>query len=263
MKENGQRDSIVRRTLVGSVGMGRFAAVAAALLFWEAGARWWVDPQFLSPPSRILLAMPSLFDTPGVPAALWAAFWEFAVAFVIAVVIGLPVGLAIGLSRLSRQSFMPIVLLLYGMPQIVILPLLVLWLGIGPISKIAFGVSHGIFPILIAVVAGVQNIKPILMVAAHSMGARRWQIFRWVIFPHMTPSFFAGMRLGMGGVLLGVLLAELYVSAAGIGYFTLMFTQSFDPTRLLGLIAVLAVMAIALNVALRRAELHFARWRTD
>jgi len=206
--------------------------------------------------------MPSLFETPGVPAALWTAFWEFGVAFVIAVAIGLPVGLAIGLSQ-SRQSFMPIVLLLYGMPQIVILPLLVLWLGIGPLSKITFGASHGVFPISIAVVAGVQNIQPILMVAAQSMGARRWQIFRWVIFPHMIPSFFAGMRLGMAGVLLGVLLAELYVSAAGIGYFTLMFTQSFDPSRLLGLIAVLAVMAIALNVALRRAELHFARWRTD
>jgi len=206
--------------------------------------------------------MPSLFETPGVPAALWTAFWEFGVAFVIAVAIGVPVGLAIGLSQ-SRQSFMPIVLLLYGMPQIVILPLLVLWLGIGPLSKITFGASHGVFPISIAVVAGVQNIQPILMVAAQSMGARRWQIFRWVIFPHMIPSFFAGMRLGMAGVLLGVLLAELYVSAAGIGYFTLMFTQSFDPSRLLGLIAVLAVMAIALNVALRRAELHFARWRTD
>jgi ABC-type nitrate/sulfonate/bicarbonate transport system permease component len=263
MKENSQRDAVVWRMLIGRVGVARLAAVVAALLFWEVAARYRVDPQFLSPPSRIVLAMPSLFETPGVPAALWTAFWEFGVAFVIAVAIGLPVGLAIGLSRLSRQSFMPIVLLLYGMPQIVILPLLVLWLGIGPLSKITFGASHGVFPISIAVVAGVQNIQPILMVAAQSMGARRWQIFRWVIFPHMIPSFFAGMRLGMAGVLLGVLLAELYVSAAGIGYFTLMFTQSFDPSRLLGLIAVLAVMAIALNVALRRAELHFARWRTD
>ena len=263
MKEQGQLGALAWRMTAGHAGVARFAVVAVALLFWEAAARWWVDPQFLSPPSRVLLAMPSLFETPGVSAALWTAFWEFGIAFVIAVTIGLTLGLAIGLSRLSRLSFMPIILLLYGMPQIVILPLLVLWLGIGPISKIAFGTSHGIFPIAIAVVAGVQNIKPMLMVAARSMGARRRQIFRWVIFPHMIPSFFAGMRLGLGGVLLGVLLAELYVSAAGIGYFTLMFTQSFDPARLLGLIAVLAAMAIALNVALRRAELHFTRWRMD
>jgi len=67
----------------------------------------------------------------------------------------------------------------------------------------------------------------------------------------------------MAGVLLGVLLAELYVSTAGIGYFTQMFTESFDPTKLLGLISVLALMAIAFNVALRRAEIHFARWRQN
>jgi ABC-type nitrate/sulfonate/bicarbonate transport system permease component len=65
----------------------------------------------------------------------------------------------------------------------------------------------------------------------------------------MVPSFFAGMRLGMSGVLLGVLLAELYVSIAGIGYFTTLFTQNFEPTKLLGLIGVLAAMAIALNAA--------------
>jgi NitT/TauT family transport system permease protein len=95
------------------------------------------------------------------------------------------------------------------------------------------------------------------------MGASRWQIFRWVIFPHMMPSFFSGMRLGMSAVLLGVLLAELYVSANGIGYFTTLFTQAFDPTKLLGLISILAAMAIVLNELIRRAEVHFARWRTE
>ena len=257
------RAGIAYHLFHGRVGTARLAVVIVMLLVWEVAARCWIDPQFLSPPSRVVLALPAVFETPGVPAALWTTLWEFVVAFASAVVIGLAVGLAIGLSRLSRMSVMPIVLFLYGIPQIVILPLLVLCLGIGPASKIAFGVSHGVFPIVVSVVAGMQNTKPILMVAARSMGARRWQIFRWVVFPHMSPSFFAGMRLGMAGVLLGVLLAELYVSAAGIGYFTLMFTESFDPSRLLGLIAVLAAMAIGMNVALRRTELHFTRWQMD
>ena len=119
------------------------------------------------------------------------------------------------------------------------------------------------FPIIVTIAAGVQDIKPILMTAARSMGASRWQIFRWVIFPHMIPTFFAGMRLGMSGVLLGVLLAELYVSTAGIGYFTQMFTQAFDPAKLLGLVSILAAMAIALNEIVRRAEVYYGRWRTD
>jgi len=253
----------LRRFLIRRPGLARLAVILALLLLWEATARWWIDAMFLSPPSRVFASLGALFETKNVPAALRLTFFELAIAFAISVAIGMTVGLAVGLSRFSQRSFMPIILLLYGIPQITILPIFILYFGIGPASKIAFGVTHGIFPIIVTIVAGVQNIKPILMTAAHSMGASRWQIFRWVIFPHMIPSFFAGMRLGMSGVLLGVLLAELYVSTAGIGYFTQLFTQNFDPTKLLGLISILAAMAIALNEIVRRAEVHFGRWRTD
>ncbi|MFL6835072.1 MAG: ABC transporter permease [Xanthobacteraceae bacterium] len=253
----------LKRFVIRRPGMARFAVIVALFLLWEGAARWWVDPMFLSPPSQVLTSLDTVFETRGVPAALRVTFWELAVAFAMSVVIGLVVGLAVGLSKFSHRSFMPIILLLYGTPQVTILPLFILYFGIGPASKIAFGVSHGVFPIIVTTVAGVQNIKPILMTAARSMGASHWQLFRWVIFPHMIPSFFAGMRLGMTGVLLGVLLAELYVSTAGIGYFTQMFTQNFDPTKLLGLISVLAAMAIMLNEIVRRAEVHFARWRMD
>ncbi len=253
----------IKRFFLRHPGATRILVIAALLLLWEASARWWVDPMFLSPPSRVFSSLDTVYNTRGVPKALQITFYELAVAFVLSVVIGMVVGLAVGLSKFSNRSFMPIILLLYGTPQITILPLFILYFGIGPPSKIAFGVSHGIFPIIVTIVAGVQNIKPILMTAARSMGASRWQIFRWVIFPHMIPSFFAGMRLGMTGVLLGVLLAELYVSTAGIGYFTTLFTQNFDPTKLLGLISILAAMAIILNEIVRRAEVHFGRWRTD
>jgi ABC-type nitrate/sulfonate/bicarbonate transport system permease component len=253
----------VKLALLRRPGLARLFVVASLFLLWEASARWWIDPMFLSPPSHVLSSLGALFETRGVPAALRITFWELAVAFAMSVVIGLVVGLAVGLSRFGLRSFMPIILLLYGTPQVTILPLFILYFGIGPASKIAFGVSHGIFPIIVTTVAGVQNIKPILMVAARSMGASHWQLFRWVIFPHMIPSFFAGMRLGMTGVLLGVLLAELYVSTAGIGYFTQLFTQIFDPTKLLGLITVLAAMAIVLNEIVRRAEAHFGRWRME
>ena len=249
---------VLRRPWVARIGV-------TILLFcvWEIAARWWVDPMFLSPPSRVFMSLQQVFDTRGVPAALRITFWELGVAFALSVVIGLVIGLAVGLQPFARKSFMPIILLLYGTPQVTILPLFILYFGIGPASKIAFGVSHGFFPIIVTIVAGVQNIKPILLTSARSMGASRWQVLRHVIFPHMIPSFFAGMRLGMTGVLLGVLLAELYVSTAGIGYFTSLFTQNFDPTRLLGLVSILAAMAIALNEIVRRAEVHFGRWHTD
>jgi NitT/TauT family transport system permease protein len=260
---NGVRWRRVKKWFLARPGVARLGVIICLFILWEIAARYFVDKIFLSPPSQVFTSLHTVFETNGVPRALQISAWEIAVAFGMSVLIGLLVGLSVGLHKFSHRSFMPIILLLYGTPQITILPLFILYFGIGPASKVAFGVSHGIFPIIVTVVAGVQNIKPILLTSAKSMGASRWHIFRWVIFPHMIPSFFAGMRLGMTGVLLGVLLAELYVSTAGIGYFTTLFTQSFNPTKLLGLISVLAAMAILLNEIVRRAELRYSRWRTD
>jgi NitT/TauT family transport system permease protein len=256
------REPLIPRALMRRPALARLGVVVLLLIVWEIAARWFIDPLFLAPPSQVIMELPDMFGTEGVPAALRITLYELAVAFIIAVVIGLVVGLAVGLQPFARRSFMPIILLLYGTPQVTILPLFILLFGIGTASKIAFGVTHGMFPITVTIVAGVQNLKPILLTSAKSMGASRWQVLRYVIFPHMIPSFFTGMRLGMTGVLLGVLLAELYVSTAGIGYFTTLFTQNFDPTKLLGLVGVLAAMAIVLNEIVRRAEVHFARWRS-
>jgi len=245
-----------------SPAAARLGVIAVLLGTWEIAAGWFVDKMFLSPPSQVFGSLDVVLRTPGVTEALKLTFWQIGAAFTISVAVGLAVGLALGLHRFSHRSLLPIVLLLYGIPQVTILPLFILYFGIGSASKIAFGVSHGIFPIVLTTAAGAQNIKPILLLSARSMGASSAQIFRWVVFPHMIPSFFAGMRLGMSGVLLGVLLAELYVSQAGIGYFTTLFTQSLDPTKLLGLVSLLAAMAIALNELVRRAETRFSRFRS-
>ena len=239
----------------------QLVTIALFLALWEIAARFFVDKMFLSPPSRVYGEIGRVIATKGLPQALGVTLYEVSFAFVVAVAIGMTIGLSVGLNAFARRCFMPIILLLYGIPQIVILPLFILALGIGPPSKIAFGVTHGIFPIILAIVAGVQNLKPVLLTSARSMGASRWHILRYVVLPHMLPSFFSGLRLGMTGVLLGVLLAELYVSTAGIGYFTGVFTQNFDPTRLLGLISILAAMAILLNEFMRVVERRFSRWR--
>jgi ABC-type nitrate/sulfonate/bicarbonate transport system permease component len=252
----------IKTFLLARPGLARLGVIAILFAAWEIAARFFVDKMFLAPPSIVYLRLYTVFADPRVLTAFQITLFELVVAFLLSVAIGLSVGLAVGLSGFTRRSFMPIILLLYGTPQITILPLFILYFGIGPASRVAFGVSHGMFPIMLTVIAGVQNIKPILLVSATSMGAGRWQIFRWVIFPHMVPSFFTGMRLAMSAVLLGVLLAELYGSSNGIGYFTTLFTQNFDPTKLLGLVSILAAMAIVLNELARRAEMRFSRWRS-
>jgi ABC-type nitrate/sulfonate/bicarbonate transport system permease component len=238
----------------------RLGIIAALFLVWELSARLFGDPLFVSPPSRVALALLHLSKDKEVVAAVGLTCWELAAAFALSVAIGLAVGLIVGLHRFTRGSMYPIILLLYATPQVTILPLFVLVFGIGPVSKIAFGASHGIFPIIMTVAAGVQNIEPILLTSARSMGATRRQILFSVVFPHMIPTFFTGLRLAMTAVLFGVLLAELYVSQSGVGHFTTQFTQTFQPQNLFALVAVLAAIAVALNEVCRRVELRFSRW---
>ena len=156
----------IKKWFLARPGVARLGIVILLFVIWEIAARFFVDKIFLSPPSQVFTQLDALFSTNGVPQALRITVFELAVAFAISVAIGLAVGLAVGLQRFTYRSFMPIILLLYGTPQITILPLFVLYFGIGPASKIAFGVSHGIFPIIVTVVAGVQNIKPILLTSA-------------------------------------------------------------------------------------------------
>jgi len=246
-----------------SPGIARLLVILALVLLWEIGARYYADPLFLCPPSQAVGALQHIFADPKIVNAIRVTIYEVVVAFLMSVAVGMSVGLAVGLHGFTKQSILPVILLLYATPQATILPLFVLSFGIGPAAKIAFGVSHGIFPVIVTTVAGVQNLRQPLLTAARSMGANRLQVFNAIIFPHMIPSFFTGMRLGMTSVLLGVLLAELYVSTAGIGFYTRLFAESFSPPDLFALIAVLAAIAVTLNELCRTAERRFSRWHAS
>ena len=124
-----------QRWLLRRPGVARVGVIAALFGLWEMAGRWWVDPMFLSPPSAVLASLHAVFETRGVPAALQLTFWELAIAFIISVAIGLVVGLAVGLSRFSNRTFLPIILLIYGLPQITILPIFILYFGIGRSSR--------------------------------------------------------------------------------------------------------------------------------
>ena len=246
----------MRRVLVWQI-----VCVAALVLAWDLAARFLIDRTFLSPPIPALQAAWGLLGQEVIRHALFVLIWELALAFVLSVIIGLAVGLLLGMSRISHQALMPVVLLLYATPQIAILPVIMLAAGIGPASKVIFGVTHGFFPVAITVAAATRNLKPALLVAARSMGASRWLQFRHVILPHIVPGFFTGMRLAMTAVLLGVLLAELYASSNGIGQFTRQYTDSFKPAQLLGLIILVAGIAVVLNVGLRAVQRRASRWQ--
>src|SRR3954453_10595727 len=240
----------------------RLALIVGLIAIWEFYARFFSTSSLIAGPSDVVMAWwPKVMGEPRVRAAVGITLIELAVAFAMSVVFGMLIGILIGISNLGRRSLYPIVLLVYGIPQAIMLPLFVLIFGLGPASKIAFGFSHGIFPVIINTIAGMRNVPPLLMGGAAAMGATKAQQVRYVIFPHMVTTVFAGLRLAMTLTLLGVILAEIFVSQGGIGFFTLLYSETFNPAALMALVLTLALMAIALNELVRLIEARFSRWK--
>ena len=240
----------------------RRGVILAIVLALELYGRLFADPNLFSAPSVIAGALwTRVFSDERIRDAIWITFMEVSIAYVMSIAFGLVAGLLIGWTRPGRQTLYPIVLLLYSIPQVILLPLFVLIFGIGPAVKIAFGFTHGIFPIMVNVVAGMRNVSPLLLNGSRVMGATSLDVARHVYFPHMVTSLFTGLRLAMTLTLLGVILGELYVSTTGVGYYTKLFAERLDPAPLFALISVLAFMAILLNELVRVAERRFTRWK--
>ncbi len=244
-------------------GLIRLALVALFVIAWEFLARRFGNPLFIAPPSATAVATIAMLHDPALVRALLEALREIVTAFAISVVVGLCIALPLGLNAFWRGAFLPLVLGLYALPQVTLLPLFVRVFGLGPPTKIAFGATHGVFAVILAVLAAIRAMDPVLLRAATSLGASRRQLIFNVVLPSLVPSLFTGMRLAMSGVLLGVLLAELYVSTTGIGYFTQAFANAFAPAKLFGVILLLAAIAITLNELMRVAERRLGRWREE
>jgi ABC-type nitrate/sulfonate/bicarbonate transport system permease component len=142
-----------------------------------------------------------------------------------------------------------------------VLPLVILMFGLGPVSRVAFGFTHGILPVIVTTVTGMRSVSPLLLSSARSMGATQAQILRHIIFPTMVATVFTGLRLAMSLTLLGVVLAELFVSSNGIGNYTQIYAETFKPGKLYGLVLVLAITAVVLNEIVGLVESRFSRWK--
>jgi ABC-type nitrate/sulfonate/bicarbonate transport system permease component len=245
-----------------SAGAVRWLTILALLVVWEAAARLWGDPSFVAPPSAVAFAFfPTIFGDPKLTAALGMTFFELVSAFVLSIVVGAVTGVAIGATIVARRSFFPFVLLLFGLPQVALLPLCILMFGLGPESRIAFGFTHGVLPIIVTTVTGMRQVSPHFLASARSMGASKAQIFRHIMFPNMVASVFTGLRLAMSLTLLGVVLAELYVSSNGICSYTQIFAETFKPAQLYSVVLAMAIMAVCVNELVGLVETHFSRWK--
>lgn len=254
----GKAPRLSRRT---AVRLTRWCILLLALGLWQILARRGDSQSLVPPPSAIIGGLKSIFSDRGVVIALLWALIELVAAFALSVLIGCVVGYLVSVRLSVERLTLPILLLLYAIPQVTILPLFILYFGLGAACKIAFGVSHGVFPVALSVNAGLKEVKPHHLRWAQSLGASRWRRIVRVLLPQALPTLCTGMRLAMSTTLLGVLLAELYVSSSGVGFYTQLFTDSSQGGKLFALVFTLAAIAVALTGAVRLVERRAARWR--
>lgn len=237
------------------------SGVVGFLMIWEwLPALGLVNPFFTSSPSRILTAARWL-AAHGLWNDILISATEFGIGFSLAALIGVPLGVLLGWYRRWHALFDPFITMLYTTPRVALLPLLILWLGIGLASKIAVVFLGALFPILMNVIAGMQTIDETLLMCARSFGASDLKIFTALALPSSVPFTLTGLRIGVGRALVGVVVGEMVASTGGIGHMMSVAGSTFQTDKVFVGIILIASFGYAVTSILNRLERRFDYWR--
>jgi ABC-type nitrate/sulfonate/bicarbonate transport system permease component len=199
------------------VGLARAGLLLAILLLWQLAWMWGM-PEYVLGPFEILkhfftaLGSQELYDNIG--ASLGRALPGFAIGSAL----GIALGLAAGVSRTFDGTFSPVVFLSYPVPKIVLLPLFMLWFGIGDISKILIIALACFYPMFINAYYGARSTQKILVWSGLNMGAGAWRVFRGIVLPSALPQIFAGLRVSLALSFIVMFAAEMINARSGLGH---------------------------------------------
>jgi ABC-type nitrate/sulfonate/bicarbonate transport system permease component len=232
------------------------------LLVWEAlGTSGLVDPLFISSPTRVARAAWLLSHDRDFWTDVEVSATEFVLGYGAALAVAIPLGLALGLSKRLQYLIGPFVDTLNAVPRVTLLPLIIIWCGIGIWSKVVVVFLGAVIPVLINTQSGVKASEARFMRVARSFSASRWKIFSSIILPGIVPFIFTGAKYGAGRALLGVVVGELYASTAGLGHLIADAGNTFQTDVVF--VGALLFMAAGLIVVtlLDALEQRFERWR--
>jgi NitT/TauT family transport system permease protein len=183
---------------------------------------------------------------------LGRTLYEIGVALVIGGVSGLAVGIVLGGSKFLQRAFEPMLYYLGPTPKIIFFPVMIMWFGVGPDSKIAMGAVSCFFPIALNVAAGMREIDPVLIRVGASFRANTWQMVTKIYLPAMRYPVINGLRIGLGVALIGTLLAETKLSNRGVGFLVIQAYSLFNMPQMYALLIVLFVISIGANALIGR-----------
>ena len=241
-----------------------FGSVLAGLAIWEFAARGLIASKlFLAAPTQVVAAIGPLWRSGELQVHITTSALEFVLGYGAACVLGVALGFLIASSRRCKQALQPWVSGLYATPTVALAPLFILWFGVGIFSKIVVVALLVIFPVIINTETGLRQTPQQLIETVRSFGASRRQIFFMVSLPAALPFIFAGLRLGIGRGLIGVVVAELFGARAGLGQLIQQSAETFNMPALFVGVVVLAAAGIALTSGFVWLEKRVAPWGQD
>lgn len=244
--------------------VARVVGLAGVLALWELVTRTgWVPPLFLPSPLGVLAAGVEMVQSGELLTHLATSLGRILLGFGLGALGGVAVGLAVGVFSLAEAVGTPLIAATFPIPKIALLPLLILWLGIGEASKVAVITLGVFFPMAINTYAGVRHADPLLVRAAVSFGAGRWSLVRKVMLPSALPMIFAGLKLGAGTSLLLLVAAEMIAATSGIGFLVLHAQNLMETTKLMVGIVLLSLLGVCSHWLLTRLERAVIPWRAD
>jgi NitT/TauT family transport system permease protein len=239
-------------------------SIVTGLLIWEAISRLIIaNSLFLAAPSQVAGAIIELARSGELEHHMAVSGIEFIVGYVIACVLGIFLGFAMASSEIRKEALQPWVSGLYATPTIALAPLFILWTGIGLWSKVLVVVSLVLFPVAINTEAGLRTTSERLVEMLRSFGASQRQIFLKVSLPSAVPFILAGLKLGIGRGLIGVVVGELFGSRAGLGQLITQSAEAFNMPALFAGVIVLAVAGIVMTSGFSWVERHLVPWTRD
>ena len=234
------------------------------LAVWELSVRAdLVDRRFIPAPSIIVIALWEMLLSGELARHLGASLGRIIAGFTIGVVPAVLLGLWMGLSRPVRAIVDPLIAAVYPIPKIAILPLLMVFFGIGEASKIAVVAISAFFPILINTYTGVATVDRIYLDVAQSFGASRALIFRRVVFPGALPVIFAGVRLALGVCLIVIVSAEFVAARSGIGFLIWSSWEILLIDKMFVGLLVIAAIGTLMNILLKEIQRRAIPWQPE
>lgn len=238
------------------------ASIAAGFALWEVVARFIVrDKLFLVPPSEVVGRLPELWQTGDLQRNIIASGQEFLLGMLFASVVGIIMGLLLATNAPLRAALSPWVSAIYSTPTVALAPLFILWFGLGLFSHLFVVFLVAVFPVLVNTQTGIENADEDLTETARAFGASRRQIFTKVLLPGAVPYIVAGLRLGIGRGVVGVVVAELFGAKAGLGFLITVSSQTFDMRSLFVAVLILACAGVLSSEGLKIVERRIAPWR--